>query len=116
MHSDGRLQSDGVRVRRPIRACETTVTPARDEPSEEQAARVPTNAGPARICTLIEVPQVYRAAAPPIVIPKNSHIHGGFLPVLGRASDDTGDMAHFGILSGPAAASCRIFERSWIQS
>ncbi len=65
MRSDGRLRLlDGVRARRLIHACERTVTPARDSSSEEQAARVPTNAGLARNCTL--VPQVYRAAVPPI--------------------------------------------------
>jgi hypothetical protein len=47
---------DGVRARRLIHSFERTVTPARDGSSEEQAARVPTNAGLARNCTL--VPQV----------------------------------------------------------
>ena len=60
----GRLLSDGVRARLLIHACETTVTPAHDEPLEEQAARAPTNSGYARNGTLF--PQVYRAAAPPL--------------------------------------------------
>ena len=67
MHSDGRLQSDGVWARRLIHA--------HDGSSEEQEARVPTNAGLGRKCTL--VPQVYRAAVPPIA-QQNSHIHGFF--------------------------------------
>ncbi len=55
--------SDGVRARLLIHACEATVTPAHDEPLEEQAARAQTNSGYARNGTLF--PQVYRAAAPP---------------------------------------------------
>ncbi len=39
------------------------MTPAHDEPLEEQAARAPTNSGYSRNGTLF--PQVYRAAAPP---------------------------------------------------
>ena len=39
MHSDGRLQSDhGVRARRLIHACEPTMNPIRDQPSERRAA------------------------------------------------------------------------------
>ena len=66
----GRLLSDGMRARLLIHACETTVTPAYDEPLEEQAARAQTNSGYARNGTLF--PQVYRAAAPPVA-QKNSH-------------------------------------------
>ena len=40
----GRLLSDGMRARLLIHACETTVTPAHDEPLEEQAARAQTQA------------------------------------------------------------------------
>ena len=39
----GRIQSDGMRARLLIHACETTVTPAHDEPLEGQAARAQTN-------------------------------------------------------------------------
>ena len=66
----GRLLSDGMRARLLIHACETTVTPAHDEPLEEQAARAQANSGYARNGTLF--PQVYRAAAPPVAS-KNSH-------------------------------------------
>jgi hypothetical protein len=66
----GRLLSDGMRARLLIHACETTVTPAHDEPLEGQAARAQTNSGYARNGTLF--PQVYRAAAPPLA-QKNSH-------------------------------------------
>ena len=66
----GRLLSDGMRARLLIHACETTVTPAHDEPLEEQAARAQTNSGCAQNGTLF--PRVYRAAAPPVA-PKNSH-------------------------------------------
>ena len=59
-----------MRARLLVHACETTVTPAHDEPLEEQAARAPTNSGYARNGTLF--PQVYRAAAPPFAS-KNSH-------------------------------------------
>ena len=59
-----------MRARLLIHACETTVTPAHDEPLEEQAARAPTNSGYARNGTLL--PQVYRAAAPPFAS-KKSH-------------------------------------------
>ena len=64
----GRLLSDGMRARLLIHACETTVTPAHDEPLEEQAARAQTNSGYARNGTLF--PQVYRAAAPPVASKK----------------------------------------------
>ena len=63
-----RLLSDGMRARLLIHACETTVTPAHDEPLEEQAARAQTNSGYARNGTLF--PQVYRAAAPPFASKK----------------------------------------------
>ena len=46
------------------------MTPAHDEPLEEQAARAQTNSGYARNGTLL--PQVYRAAAPQFAS-KNSH-------------------------------------------
>ena len=59
-----------MRARLLVHACETTVTPAHDEPLEEQAARAQTNSGYARNGTLL--PQVYRAAAPPFAS-KNSH-------------------------------------------
>ena len=65
----GRLLSDGMRARLLIHACETTVTPAHDEPLEEQAARAQTNSGYARNGTLF--PQVYRAAAPPFASKKS---------------------------------------------
>ncbi len=73
----GRLLSDGMRARLLIHACETTVTPAHDEPLEEQAARAQTNSGYARNGTLF--PQVYRAAAPPFASKKFA-FHGFFLP------------------------------------
>ena len=73
----GRLLSDGMRARLLIHACETTVTPAHDEPLEEQAARAQTNSGYARNGTLF--PQVYRAAAPP-VFSKKFAFHGFFRP------------------------------------
>ena len=71
------LLSDGVRARLLIHACETTVTPAHDEPLEEQAARAPKKSGYARNGTLF--PQVYRAAAPPFAS-KNSHSMVFFSP------------------------------------
>ena len=82
MHSQGRLQSDGVLARRLIHACERAATPERDGPSEEQAARVPTNAGLARYCTL--VPQVYRAAVPPIAQKQFTHpwFFGTVMPLV----------------------------------
>ena len=46
------------------------MTPAHDEPLEEQAARAQTNSGYAQNGTLF--PQVYRAAAPPVAS-KNTH-------------------------------------------
>ena len=51
------------------------MTPAHDEPLEEQAARAPTNSGYARNGTLF--PQVYRAAAPPFASKKFT-LHGFF--------------------------------------
>ena len=75
----GRLLSDGMRARLLIHACETTVTPAHDEPLEEQAARAQTNSGYARNGTLF--PQVYRAAAPPFASKKFA-FHGFFLVVF----------------------------------
>jgi len=51
------------------------VTPAHDEPLEEQAARAQTNSGYARNGTLF--PQVYRAAAPPVA-QKKFAFHGFF--------------------------------------
>jgi len=51
------------------------VTPAHDEPLEEQAARAQTNSGYARNGTLF--PQVYRAAAPPFASKKFA-FHGFF--------------------------------------
>jgi hypothetical protein len=71
----GRLLSDGMRARLLIHACETTVTPAHDEPLEGQAARAQTNSGYARNGTLF--PQVYRAAAPPFASKKFA-CHGFF--------------------------------------
>ena len=71
----GRLLSDGMRARLLIHACETTVTPAHDEPLEEQAARAQTDSGYARNGTLF--PQVYRAAAPPFASKKFA-FHGFF--------------------------------------
>ncbi len=64
-----------MRARLLIHACETTVTPAHDEPLEEQAARAQTNLGYARNGTLF--PQVYRAAAPPFASKKFA-FHGLF--------------------------------------
>ncbi len=74
----GRLLCDGMRARLLIHACETTVTPAHDEPLEEQAARAQTNSGYAQNGTLF--PQVYRAAAPPVASKKFA-FHGFFLSV-----------------------------------
>ena len=51
------------------------MTPAHDEPLEEQAARAQTNSGYARNGTLF--PQVYRAAAPPFASKKFT-LHGFF--------------------------------------
>ena len=51
------------------------MTPAHDEPLEEQAARAQTNTGYARNGTLF--PQVYRAAAPPFASKKFA-FHGFF--------------------------------------
>jgi hypothetical protein len=67
-----------------IHACETTVTPAHDEPLEEQAARAQTNSGYARNGTLF--PQVYRVAAPPFASKKFT-LHGFF---LGNMACDSG--------------------------
>ena len=53
------------------------MTPAHDEPLEEQAARAQTNSGYARNGTLF--PQVYRAAAPPFASKKFA-FHGFFFP------------------------------------
>jgi len=69
------ILSDGMRARLLIHACETTVTPAHDEPLEEQAARAQTNSGYARNGTLF--PQVCRAAAPPFASKKFA-FHGFF--------------------------------------
>ena len=75
-----------MRARLLIHACETTVTPAPDEPLEEQAARAQTNSGYARNGTLF--PQVYRAAAPPFASKKFT-LHGFFPPLAFTSSPDS---------------------------
>ena len=107
----GRLLSVGMRARLLIHACETTVTPAHDEPLEEQAARAQTDSGYARNGTLF--PQVYRAAAPPVASKKFA-FHGFFsCPWHLYLLCPVCHLCHQRILGPPSTDGPRSFHGRW---